>query len=102
MSELSWEGEGVLRQLRTREVRALVAYRAAFLYSLTVSSKSSKTYPGAKNGERIANEPNITAALKICVNLGQKREKTSIQGSKYVANDRMRNEQQHKVTASDL
>ena len=77
-------------------------YGAAFLYSLTVSSKSSKTYPGAKNGERIANEPNITAAPKICVNLGQKREKISIQGSKYVANDRTRNEQQHNVTASDL
>ena len=59
-------------------------------------------YPGAKNGERIANEPNMTAALKMCVNLGQKWENTSIQGSKYTVNDRMRNEQQHMVTESDL
>ena len=99
---MSKQSQRILRQLHTREMRALAAYGAAFLYSLTVSSKSSRTYLGAKNGERIANEPNITAAPKICVNLFQKREKTSIQGSKYVANDRMRNEQQHKVTASDL
>jgi len=83
-------------------MRALGAYGAAFLYNPTVSSRSSKTYPGAKNGERIANEPNMTAALKMCVNLGQKVENASIQGSKYTANDRMRNEQQHMVTESDL
>jgi len=83
-------------------VRARGAYGAALLYNPTVSSRSSKTYCGAKNGERIANEPNMTAALNICVNLGQKRENTSIHGSKYTANDRMRNEQQHRVAESDL
>lgn len=91
-----------MRQFHTKEVRARGANGAAFLYSLTVSSKSSKTYPGVKNGERIANEPSITAAPNMCVNLGQQRENDSIQGSKYVANDRIRNEQQHRVTASDL
>ena len=98
----SAQSQRILRSFLTKEVRARLANGAAFLYSLTVSSKSSKTYPGVRNGERIANEPSITAAPKMCVNLGQYWENISIQGSKYVAKDLMRNEQQHRVTASDL